>query len=512
MMGLNVKSDRHQTAEVLLTPARAATLQPAWVFDANRNSHTTNSEITGYPTVADGCVFVGTSTGNAPDGQHLPGWIFAMNSDDGEMVWRYRTEGAVYSTLAVDDGVVYAFVSVVGAPYVLALDQATGARLWQTPVDFQFGSDAVSSPIPYDGMIWVGVSGTNAEVNEPNRLGFEGSSVILAARDGIEAPRFDPIDAPTSSGTRTYKAGQIIRKVYTIPVSEWADGHAGGAQWGTVAIDPDTGYGYVGTGNPFNYDAEYGTTNAVLKIDFDRSRTSFGQIVDSYKGDIEELVQEGAGVVPCDQLEALALANSGIECARLDLDFGAVPNIVTDASGRKLVVVGQKSGGVHFIDADTMERVNLVRLGVPSAVGGMVGSAATDGHTVFGSHSLGGYLYGVTTEAEPRWVSPVADGIHWGPPVSLAHGVIYIVDLKGFLDAYDAATGLPLLHRPMALPGVSPGGLTGDPATLTNPMFSWGGTTIARHTVFASVGVGLSQVDQSLHMPNGFVIAYRPVG
>src|SRR3712207_8399244 len=43
----------------------------------------------------------------------------------------------------------------------------------------------------------------------------------------------------------------------------------------------------------------------------------------------------------------------------------------------------------------------------------------------------------------PRWVVPVADAVHWGNPVTSANGVVYTVDLKGFIDAYDAGTGAP---------------------------------------------------------------------
>ena len=53
--------------------------------------------------------------------------------------------------------------------------------------------------------------------------------------------------------------------------------------------------------------------------------------------------------------------------------------------------------------------------------------------------------------------------------------------LPDFLDAYDARTGVPLLHRPMAL-----GAGTG---TGSDPVLTWGGVSIARNTVYAAVGV-----------------------
>ncbi|MFN2614639.1 MAG: PQQ-binding-like beta-propeller repeat protein, partial [Actinomycetota bacterium] len=156
MFGQNLRSDRAQPLETSLDSSNVPLLQPAWTFDAGRATHVANNEITGYPIEADGCIFVGSSTGNTTSGAHKPGWIFALNADNGDVVWQTQVQGAVYSTLAVSDGVVYAFVSRVSSPFVAALDEQTGVILWQTIVDDQLGSDAVSSPIVYEGMVWVG--------------------------------------------------------------------------------------------------------------------------------------------------------------------------------------------------------------------------------------------------------------------------------------------------------------------------------------------------------------------
>lgn len=102
---------------------------------------------------------------------------------------------------------------------------------------------------------------------------------------------------------------------------------------------------------------------------------------------------------------------------------------------------------------------------------------------------------------QPQWVTPVADGIHWGPPVTGAGGMLFTVDLKGFLDIYDATTGSPLMHRPLQMGS--------DAATLTDPPLTWGGTTIARNMIFASVGVGVTSAGLP-SLPNGFVIAFQP--
>ena len=294
MFGQNIQSDRAQPAERVIDAQAAATLRPVWTFDANRWTHTVDNEVTGYPVVVGGCVFVGSSTGNGPDGAHLPGYVFALDAQDGDVVWQTKVKGGVYSTVAVADGVVYAFVSRVGSPYLAALDQRTGAVLWETVVDRQPGADAVASPIVYDGMVWVGVSGTAAEVSEDARAPFQGSGVLVAARE-LVAPRFEPVHAAAPSGVRTFAPGEVIRKAYTIPPDAWGQGFAGGAQWGTISIDAQTGYGYVGTGNPFNFDSEHPRTNAVLKLDLDRSRPTCGQYTGSYKGGLRAPIAADMG-------------------------------------------------------------------------------------------------------------------------------------------------------------------------------------------------------------------------
>ncbi|GAC1414873.1 MAG: hypothetical protein NVSMB57_10430 [Actinomycetota bacterium] len=393
----------------------------------------------------------------------------------------------MYSTLAAGDGLVYAYMSRVGHPTVVALRESDGSIAWSTEVDSQPGSDAVSSPILYDGMVWVGVSGTAAEGDSRKRFDFRGASVLLDA-----------------------KTGALISHTWSIPDADWklGQGDAGASIWSTISIDTATGYGYVGSGNPFNFDHESRFANAVLKIDMRRTvggalNPSLGAIVDSYKGNVEQYFDQVATAAQCSRSSISGLFLAGLDCLHLDLDFGAQPNLFTDALGNARVGVGQKSGVFHVFDPLTMKGVWITRMGVPSAVGGIVGSAAFDGSRIYVPHTIGGYVAALDrSNGGINWVSPLADGVHWGAPVAAANGVLYTVDLKGFLDAIDAVTGAPLLHRPMPL-----GSDTG-----VDPTLSWGGTTIARGTVYASVGVGLTSASETLPaMPNGYVIAYRPL-
>jgi outer membrane protein assembly factor BamB len=124
-------------------------------------------------------------------------------------------------------------------------------------------------------------------------------------------------------------------------------------------------------------------------------------------------------------------------------------------------------------------------------VGGIVGSTAFDGDGIYGPTTQG-YLFSISVhDGSIDWLTPVGDGAHYAEAVSVAKGVVYTVDFKGFLDAYDAVTGAPLLHHPIQADVQSP---------LT---ISWGsGVSIARNTVYVETGIS--------GLPTGYVIAYRP--
>jgi outer membrane protein assembly factor BamB len=85
-----------------------------------------------------------------------------------------------------------------------------------------------------------------------------------------------------------------------------------------------------------------------------------------------------------------------------------------------------------------------------------------------------------------RWASPIGDVVHYQPP-AIADGVVYSLDSNGFLDAWDARSGVPLLRKPLPVDG----GLYAIGA------FASGGVAIANHTVYVAAGSHL--------------IAYRPV-
>jgi polyvinyl alcohol dehydrogenase (cytochrome) len=491
MFGHDYANTRSQPAETTIGRLQAPLLAPAWTFSSTAADG--GGDFTGTPTVADGCVYVGSNEG----------WVFAINADTGDLVWKAPVPagGGINSSVTVPgDGRVYAAVSHATraactgeqceGPYVIALDQADGHLVWQSSwdrgagvvpqviqvIDTQPGADVYGSPMIFDGLVFEGVSGGSAELgDESDRYAFQGSFVIL--------------DAAT---------GAVLKKTWVIhPPNQPNDDFAGAGVWSTPSIDPATKTAYVGTANPFKPQAQHENADAVIKVDLNKASPTFGSILGRYAGTIEEYVP-AFSKMPCVDTPGNPppYYPQGLgSCADADLDFGAAPNLFTDVAGKLMVGAGQKSGVYHAFDAATLKQAWSSIVGPPTSVGGIVGSTAYDGSAFYGPITVGGYLWSIAKDnGLLRWLGPVADGAHWGEPVAVANGVVYTVTLTGFLDAFDAQTGVPLLMRPIAA-GSGTGG---------DPVASWGGVSVARNTVYAAVGI--------TGLPNGFVVAFRPGG
>lgn len=472
LYGRDLANSRHQVDAETISTETAPSLAPAWAFSAREAGG--RGDFTGTPVVSNGCVFVGSNQG----------WVFAIDAEDGTKVWTadVSEHGSINSSLGVSGGRVFAFVSKVGEPSVVALDRKTGEVLWRTVVDDQAGADAFSSPTVFDGMVFIGISGDAAQhADEDERHQFHGSFVLLDE-----------------------KTGDVIRKTWTIPKEDWDEGFAGATVTAVPAIDVKSKYAYVGTGSSFRPQKEHERANAILKIDLDKKRKRFGEVVGSYKGDTFDTFIPAFSSIPCQDLPIpppppIVPTGRGVgACGDVDVDFAASPNLM-NFGGRTVIGESQKSGGYHLVDAETMEGVWRTSWGSPQPFGGT--STAYDGTSIYGGGAPPGYMFSLdSAKGSVRWLSPIADGAHYGHAVASANGVVFTLDLKGFIDAYDAATGVPLLHRPLAL-----GAEMGSDST-----FTFGGVSIARETVYASVGVQSTGLDPTGDL-NGYVIALRPV-
>jgi polyvinyl alcohol dehydrogenase (cytochrome) len=458
---------RSQTAEQALGPARAASLSAAWTFSTASVGDASGFEST--PVVDGGCVFLGST--NAV--------VYAIDAAAGKAVWHRQLPlssagfgGGIVGAPLVSAGRVFVLVDQANAPYVAALDRSTGALLWK------------SAPI---------VSGNGYYTN---------ASPVLA--NGFVVAGYSPAEGdPTASGGFALldpASGAIEKVTPTIPPADQAKGFAGGGLWSTPAYDPDTRYLYWGAGNPFSKTQQHPNTDAILKIDLSRSRSTFGQIVAAYPGNVDQYTDtletlSGTPVCAVSDNPSVPYPLDDPACGQLDLDFGASANLFTDSHRTELVGDLQKSGVYHAANADTMKPAWSRIVGV-SCQACNAASAAFDGRAIDGVGTPGGELFSLNRDdGTPAWLSPIGDGAHY-QSVSTADGVVYTVDGNGFLDVIDAATGDTIARRPM----------TEDAATPTQGVTS-NGVSIAEHMVFASASELPTATGGATA---GLIVAYRP--
>lgn len=426
--GGDLANTRSQPQETTIGAANVSTLEAAWTFPGGAGS------IQSTPAIADGCLYVATDLGE----------VFALDAETGAVRWTADLDGGIFS-LTVRDGRVYGLVNRVGSPYAVALDQASGAVIWTTdPVQVNPGIRTNASAVVFGDVLSFGYS-----VPEGNASAHAGYAVVDTA------------------------TGQILEHHYVIPEEDWQYGYGGGGIWTTAAVSGD-GYAYVGTSNPTSKNVEHENINALLKIDLDRSRSTFGEIVDAQKGDYDQYVQ-GLDRQPACDIVGPNEPLFAVSCVQLDLDFGASGNLFTDAHGNLLFGMLQKSGRYHVVFADTMQQDWSAVAGVPFLQGNSGATAFADGR-IYAAGFPGQLVALDPTFGDVLWVTPTPGGGLFNA-LSVANGVVYGLDALGVLNAFDAATGLSLLKRPVLLDtGVLGTGISSN------------GIAIARNTVYTPLG------------------------
>ncbi|MGH7897750.1 MAG: PQQ-binding-like beta-propeller repeat protein [Candidatus Binatia bacterium] len=470
MLNGPVTGTRHQPAESTIGPGDVSKLVPKWTFSVASGGGSGVFQSTA--TVAGGCVYAGTSAG----------WVFALNADDGNLVWKAHGPvapapaapgpgvpiggGGVFA-VAVDDGRAIAGFSPVGAQterYARAFDRLTGETLWTAgPLGDGAGEGATitASPVVFDGMVWVSMA---TETSPESRVPY----YLLSAA-----------------------TGSILHKGYAIPEKDLAYGYGGGGIWSTPAVDVEAGYLYAGTSDSETYVKQHRHNNAILKIDVNPARTAtFGKVVDAYKGNVDTYVPGTDRTPVCKQLgnDVGRLFRGGEyspACGEIDIDFGASINLFVDEEGDQVVTAMQKSCVFHAVTADTLTQKWTAIHSHPDEIGCLSTAAVGDGK-IFASADQPGTVWGMTTIGYPLWVQSNAV-IASVPPLTYANGVVYAADHLG-LVAWDAKTGVPLLYRPFA---ADVGEFCGVTA---------GGVSVARNTVYVECDYGLTG--------GGWIVAY----
>lgn len=413
--GRDLAGTRNQPDETQISTDSVANLAFAWRSPASVVNAGNSTAV-----VAGNCVYVaGTSTGT----------ITALDIGTGALVWRapsapsYPGKTSTFA-VAVQDGRVYANVSEgdgsqlpEAAPVAVALDADTGESIYESePIQFGQPTTAVASAVVFG----------------------DRQLVVTNGGDGIPTarPGYALLDATT---------GETLHKQTTIPTRDLDRGYAGGGQWATPVVDVASGYAFNGTANPYSKKVEHRYDNAIIKIDVDPTRSTFGQVVDAYKGNVDQYFPGVDRQPLCDefgdQIGYHPCCNFSVTCVQFDIDFGASPTMWRNRDGELMVGDLQKSGVFHAVYADTMQHAWTALLStVPPGTAGNADSAANDGERIYVVANPG-ILYALSPEnGRILWAAPVGDGAEYHP-VSVANGVVYVIGNHGMLLAYSASNG-----------------------------------------------------------------------
>lgn len=351
----------------------------------------------GTPIVAGGVVVVASTDGR----------ISALDAATGKPLWSRDTHRYITSSAAIWHGKVYIPLNLWGTPNerpkLLALRLSDGSKVFEVRLDNHWGSDVYSSPVPYKGTIYIGVSAGYGE--------YACSCVRVRGRELA-------LDANT---------GAVRWRSFTVP-----RGRDGGGVWSTPAIDPTRGRLYIGTGNAYHAPAAP-TTDAILALD-----TNTGRQLGHFQpipGDVFTHPSQGD--------------------THPERDFGASPNLFT-VHGQALVGELQKSGYYYAIDRSTMKKrwrggVRAHPLNHPEALA----STAYNRDRIFGQNS-DGLEWGLSATGGSLWRKPRTGAYNYAS-IAVANGVVYRITAAGALEARAPANGslLASIQLPQSQGGIS---------------------------------------------------------
>jgi outer membrane protein assembly factor BamB len=449
------------------------------------------------PVVAHGCVYLGLGQGYLGD----RGDVVALDVRTGQVVWHVRLNASVLG-LTIANGMVYAAPSAgtrgdVALPvvtdtyapagsYAIGLDARTGAVRWK--------SDRLDDGNAANGTF------VNATPVAFTAAGRDLLFVPMAggSGDGARVPMYF-LDA---------RSGRTVRKAFSLTDDEYREGFGGTGIWSTPAFDPKRRFLYAGTADSDGHTRQHAYNNAILKIDADPRRSSFGTVVASYKGisehaDLDDVVGypnnplcgQVAGAPDVD-LPTFFDTSASAECLELDLDFGASP-LLHRVNGKLRVSALQKAGVFHSVDAGSMTAAWRFFVGPGGAFQDAGTATVSRGRVVVGATP--NLLLGL----DPRrgsldWASQSGVDVFAYQPLTSANGVVYAINDVGSLLAYDAADGSMVADRSIAADG-----------RFTQCLGVGAGVAVARHTVFVPCDAGGPSDLAGLPGSAGGLVAYR---
>lgn len=385
----------------------------------------------------------------------------ALNADTCNRVWQstYTPKGPEpFNTnrgVALYDGKLFRGTT---DGHLIALDAKTGATLWDTWVaDSTKGYFLSAAPAAANGLVYMGEAGAD--------WGANGHIYAFDANTGKKVWTFNVIPTGKEPGAETWQKGAE---------------HGGGSLWTTFTLDTDTDQLFVSIGNPAP------DLNGGLRPGANLYTDSV-VVLNGKTGKLDWYAQQ----IPHDTH---------------DWDTAASP-VLYEADGKKIMTVANKGGWIYFYDRATRKlfakEETTTHLNADKAV------------SLTGRRDCPGTLGGV------EWNGPAlnpengmlyVNAVDWCATYKIGEtryvdGSFYfggtgtfdpVANARGWVRAYDAATGKPAWQKKMPTPmisGVTPtaGGVvfTGDQNGDFYALNATDGKTLYRFRTGGAIGGGI---------------------
>ncbi len=302
------------------------------------------------PTIAGGRLFFGSGEGT----------VYAVDAKSGCAYWTFAAPTTVRSAIVVQKAgakTLAVFGDIDANAY--AVDAETGKLAWKRKVEDHRSARVTAAAAYHAGVVYIPVSSVEevaAGGTDYKCCTFRGSVVALDLATGKQIWKAYVIpEVPTSRGMN--KNG--IEKF----------GPSGAGIWSAPTIDAKLGLLYVGTGDGYS-DPAPATSDAVVAIDLKTGAIKWSR-----------------QLTPGDSWNYSCASPDRANCPEKpgdDLDIGSSPILRVIPGGKRVLLVGQKSGVMHGLDPDQKgEIVWQTRVGQGSAIGGIMWGSAADADTVY---------------------------------------------------------------------------------------------------------------------------------
>jgi polyvinyl alcohol dehydrogenase (cytochrome) len=428
-----------------LSRADVPKLKVKWAFAMSGGS---------MPTVIGDWLFITNRTGK----------FYALDPATGCVRWAIDNAAARTTPMIVKSNVSPSgWLTLIGERNrtVRAFDAQTGAELWRSaPLETNAVAGITGSPVISGGQVFVPLtSGEEGAARQPTYscCSFQGSLAALDLATGKIQWQTKVITEPLHP-THKNSAGTMMQ------------GPAGGAIWSAPTVDPKRGLVYVATGDSYTEVPTKGA-DAIVAMDVKTGKIRWSN----------QVTEADNFIVGCNQ------AQKPINCPSPDgpdFDFGASPILFHLASGKDVVLSGQKSGVVFGMDPDSGRTLWSTRVGSGSSLGGIEWGMAADGQRLYVANAdtvnlLDEALRKMGREAVAGGLPPAKPGLSaldpatgnllWQVPAPVAPchyagdrsrdrggggcvraqsqapsvmpGVVFSGTMDGWFRAYDAATG-----------------------------------------------------------------------